>query len=500
VLVAADRPLVRLSGIGKTYGETHALDDVSMEAHAGEIVGVVGHNGAGKSTLMRILTGVTPADSGVIEIAGEDMGARYSPGKARAHGIRVVYQELSLCPNLRVFENLAVHHPELRSIGWGKTSRRLMAASLEQVFPNHRIPLSARVDTLSIAERQMVEIASAVAPVGAPLRVLVLDEPTSSLDADAANSLFEFLDRKKREGLLCFFISHRLGEILEQTDRVCALRDGRVAATESSRRLSREELISYVGGGAAEAAAESTGRREAKGEGSLYLDVRALSSNRLNDVSINVRAGEIVGIAGLEGQGQRALLQAVFEARNHGRRQRAVQLTVPAAYVSGDRVTEGVFYLWNVGQNITVTGLEKLSRFGIVRSVAERRLIDDWMRLLAISGQASTTIAALSGGNQQKAVVARAMGSQAQLILLDDPMRGVDVGTKREFYNLLRQSLDDKRSFLWYSTENDELCQCDRVYVMREGHVVEELLPEDLTEERIVKASFRDRPAEEAAT
>lgn len=500
--VAVGGPLVRLAAIGKAYGGTRAVDNVNIEANPGEVVGIVGHNGAGKSTLVRVLTGVTSPDSGMIELAGKDVTSHYSPGRARSFGLRAVYQELSLCPNLRVFENLLVRHPALRGLGWRKTGRELIAASLNQVFPSHRIQPTVRVGDLSIAERQMVEIASAVTPVGSPLRVLVLDEPTSSLDADATDSLFEFLRREKKQGLLCFFISHRLGEIREHTDRVYVMRDGQVAATEASARLSQEELISYVGGGTARIRqpTERTRASAARGGRALHLHVRGLTTNRLREVSINVQAGEIVGLAGLEGQGQRALLRAVLGTRRHGLRSRAVDLMVPVAYVSGDRGTEGVFYLWTVGRNITIGWLAQLSRFGIIRNSAERRLIVQWMDRLAIRGGTNTPIAELSGGNQQKAVVARALASKANLVLLDDPMRGVDIGTKRDFYDLLRRSADEGRSFLWYSTENDELSQCDRVYVMREGQVVEELAQKDLTEERIVKASFRERPAEEMAT
>lgn len=500
--VATGRPLVSLAGIGKTYGGTRAVDDVNIQANDGEIVGIVGHNGAGKSTLVRILTGVTSPSCGVIELAGEDVTERYSPGRARSFGLHAVYQELSLCPNLRVADNLLVRHPELRGVGWRKTSRDLITTSLKQVFPDHRIQLRARVGDLSIAQRQMVEIASAVTTVGAPLRVLVLDEPTSSLDADAADSLFEFLRREKRRGLLCFFISHRLGEVREQTDRVYVMRDGRVAAAEASARLSHEELIRHVGGGTARPnqRTERTQTLAARVGRTVHLDVHALSTNRLHEVSINVRAGEIVGLAGLESQGQRALLRKVFVTHRHGLRSRAVRLMVRAAYVSGDRGTEGIFSLWTLGRNITIGGLPQLARFGIVRSSAERRLIGRWMERLTIRGNANTPIADLSGGNQQKVVVARALISQANLILLDDPMRGVDIGTKRDFYDLLRRSADDGRSFLWYSTENDELSQCDRAYVMREGRVVEELSRNDLTEERIVEASFRERSAGEMTT
>lgn len=497
-------PLVRLAGIRKTYGETRALDGIDLEAYAGETVGIVGHNGAGKSTLMRVLTGVAAADAGTVELAGADVTGRYSPMRARALGLRTVYQELSLCPNLRVFENLLAHHPELRGPGWHKTSRQLIADSLNRIFPSHHIRITARIGDLSIAERQMVEIASAATKVGPPLRVLLLDEPTSSLDAEAAESLFRFLREERSAGLLCFFVSHRLTEIREQTDRIYAMRDGRMVASDVSAGLSREDLVRHVSGGAAAVAVdrqETAQRQGIKRERQpIHLEVHGLTTPRLHDVSITVHAGEIVGLAGLENQGQRALLQAIFERRHQRRRRGAMRLTVPVAYASGDRGTEGIFHLWSLGENITIGALRRLAQMGLLRRRAERRLADEWVRRLGIQGgSATSSITDLSGGNQQKAVVARALVSQAQLVLFDDPMRGVDMRTKRDLYRLLHQSTEAGCSFLWYPTDNDELTECDRVYVMRDGRIVKELLQGELTEERIVEASFHERSTEEVA-
>ena len=229
--VASRSPLVNLTGITKRYGETRALADAQLQVGVGEIVGIVGHNGAGKSTLMRVLGGTTTPDSGSIRVRGRDVTHGFSVDRARALGIRSVYQELSLCPNLRVFENVRILHPALRGVGWRTRASELIERRLEDVFPGHGIAVTARVGDLSIGQRQMVEIARAVSFTDTPVSLLILDEPTSSLDADATAHLFAFLKREKERGLSCLFISHRLGEILGQTDRVVVMRDGRIVAT-----------------------------------------------------------------------------------------------------------------------------------------------------------------------------------------------------------------------------------------------------------------------------
>jgi ribose transport system ATP-binding protein len=487
--VASRSPLVNLTGITKRYGETRALADAHLQVGIGEIVGIVGHNGAGKSTLMRVLGGTTTPDSGSILVCGRDVTHGFSVDRARALGIRSVYQELSLCPNLRVFENVRILHPALRGVGWRTRASELIEQRLRDVFPGHGIAVTARVGDLTIGQRQMVEIARAVSVTDTSVSLLILDEPTSSLDAAAAAHLFTFLKREKERGLSCLFISHRLGEILGQTDRVVVMRDGSIVATGASSEFSRARLVALMGDVAQEQAVAARSRA-AQDAAPVYVDVKNLSDHILHDVTMHARSGEVVGLAGLAGHGQRELLLALFAA--HGRSIGPVRLAGPVAYVSGDRQVEGIFQFWPVARNISVGVMSRLSRGGLVNTGGERILAREWVDRLQVRGGAASPVTNLSGGNQQKVLVARALASDAKIVLFDDPTRGVDVGTKRQLYEMVYQEAQAGRCFIWYTTEGDELRECDRVYVFRAGRIVDEVSHGAISEDRIIAASFRE--------
>lgn len=485
-------PLLRLSRVTKRYGHTQALDGADLSIKPAEIVGLIGHNGAGKSTLMRVITGLTRPDGGEIEVSGRTVGDRYDLATARALGIRIAFQELSLSPTLAVFENVLVSRPALRGRGWQRRSRELISRQLDLVFPGHRIPARKRIARLSLAQRQMLEIAQATVNEDDELRLLILDEPTSALGRESAENLFRHLDRLKQQGVSTILISHRLAEILTATDRTVVMRDGRVVAEKATAELDADSIISAMGAVAASTGPARTapGRPAAENVAAGPIRVRAagLSTNRLHDVGLEVRAGEIVGLSGLDGQGQQELLGELWRRR----RARGTRVTVDGtmAFITGDRQSAGVFQLWPVGGNISIASLPELSRAGVVNRAEEGRLTGRWVDRLRIRGTARTPITDLSGGNQQKALVARALASSANVILLDDPFRGVDIETRREVYRLMRQEADAGRSFLWFTTENSELEECDRVYVMSHGRVVSELRHAEINEEAVAAASF----------
>ncbi|HLI59053.1 MAG TPA: sugar ABC transporter ATP-binding protein [Solirubrobacteraceae bacterium] len=478
-------PLVRLERVSKRYGRTRALAGADLEVNAGEVLGLVGHNGAGKSTLMRVLVGITKPDEGQMKIEDRHVDD-LSPEGARAAGIRIVFQELSLSPDLRVFENVVVGAEIPRGWRWRPRSRRLIMAQLDEIFPGHGISAWARIETLSLAQRQMIEIAQATLREG-NTRLVILDEPTSALGRGASESLFAFMDSERRRGVSFIFISHRIAEILGHTDRVAVMRDGKVVATRPSDTLTEDDLVTLMGGSVGPA--ETRAARRARSSETV-LAVDALSTGRLRQVSLTLGRGEIVGLAGLEGQGQRELLLELWH-RRFRRGRRGLRGAGRMAFVTGDRQESGVFGLWPLKLNISIGALSQVSRAGVIDLASERRLTAEWLQRLKVRGTAQTGILELSGGNQQKVLIARALAAGADLILLDDPFRGVDIGTRQDTYRLIRsEAAEHGRCFLWFSTENLELEQCDRVYVLAEGAIVAELSGEELSEEQIIAASF----------
>ena len=480
--------IVKLDGVEKHFGAVRALDGVDFRVDAGECIGLVGHNGAGKSTLMHTLAGTLAPDRGGIAVRGVAEEG-YSVVRAQRLGIRCVFQELSLCPNLSVAENTRVNHPSLRGFGWRRRAAALIAAKLDEIFPGHGIDPFDIVSDLSIGKRQMVEVARAFTVTEAPLDLVILDEPTSSLDAHTAGQLLAFVRRFVAGGKSCILISHLLGEILENADRIVVMRDGKVVATDAARAFDRTRLVATMGGAEHHekvvAAAETTARPEGA------LRVRARPARQSDDKELVAREGEIIGLAGLAGHGQTDLLLAIFDAAR--RRKAGIEVTAPVALVAGDRQTDGVFPQWSISKNIGIRSLAKLRSGLLISPRREAELAETWKRKIGIrTPDMDNNILSLSGGNQQKALFARALGSDAKIVLMDDPMRGVDIGTKLEVYDLIREEAKNGRTFLWYTTETDELDHCDHVYVFRGGRIVADLNRGELTEEKVIQSSFSE--------
>ncbi|MGH7189325.1 MAG: sugar ABC transporter ATP-binding protein [Acetobacteraceae bacterium] len=478
-----DAPFVRLSGIRKSFGAVRALAGVDLTIRPGRMVSLVGHNGAGKSTLMQVLAGTLGPDEGGIVISGAERGAGYDVGTAQALGIRTVFQELSLCPNLSVVENTRIVHPELGGFGWRRRARMLIAEALDTIFPGHGIEPDRTVGELAIGQRQMVETARAFSETGAKVRLVILDEPTASLDADAARQLLSFTRAARAKGIALIFISHRLPEILGHADEIVVMRDGEVVGGGAARDFTEERLVELMG---VVRGAASEGEKAAAELGLIRVEELGAGEARY---SLRLRAGEIVGLGGLAGHGQRAVLQGVFAAAHGVAGVWRVRGSV--AYVSGDRQNEGLFPLWTVGLNTSISRLRGLARGGFVNPRRERELAEEWRRRLAIRApDIDQPITSLSGGNQQKVLVARAFASAADTILFDDPLRGVDIGTKRELYRHVAAAARAGKAFLWHTTENVELENCDRVYVFHRGQISDEILRAELSEERLIRASF----------
>ena len=480
--------VVELEGAEKHFGAVRALEGVDFSVSAGECVGLVGHNGAGKSTLMQVLAGALAPDRGRITVGGA-LQEHYSVTQALKLGIRCVFQELSLCPNLSVAENARINHPSLRGVAWRRRAAALIAAKLDEIFPGHDIAASAVIRDLSIGRRQMVEVARAFTVTQDPLALIILDEPTSSLDAHTAGQLLAFVRHFVAGGKSCILISHLLGEVLKNADRIVVMRDGKIAAVDAVGAFDRDSLVAVMGAVARRAKAVVEAARPP--QESRAWRVRARPARQDNGVELVANEGEIVGLAGLSGHGQTDLLLAVFSAA--GRHQAGVAVSAPVALVAGDRQADGIFPNWSIAENIGIRSLARLRQGLLVSPRKEAEFARVWQRRINIrTPDVDHNILSLSGGNQQKALFARALGSDAQIVLMDDPMRGVDVGTKREVYDLLREEARNGRTFLWYTTEIDELDHCDRVYVFRNGRIVATLDRSDMTEEKVIQSSFSD--------
>lgn len=478
-------PLVKLDDVAKSFGAVRALGGVRLEIPAGSCVGLVGHNGAGKSTLMNVLAGTMAPDTGSIVIAGENLTSRYGVRTANAHGVRCVFQELSLCPNLSVAENARIMHPSLKGFGWRRKAAALIRERLDAIFPGHGIDPDAIVGDLSIARRQMVEIARAFSTTDQPVRLVILDEPTSSLDAVLAGQLLAYVRSFVTGGGSVVLISHLLGEILSTADRIVVMRDGKVVAEREAGAFTRDTLVESMGSVVHE---RSTDVRATKRGGAAPV-VDATTGKPGDALRLTAHRGEIVGLAGLGGHGQTDMLIRIFEAA--GRKMPDVTVTGPVAMVAGDRQSDGVFPLWSIQENMTIASLARMARRWLIDPGAERAMAEDWKQRIAIrTPSVDNPILSLSGGNQQKVLFARALGSPAEIILMDDPMRGVDIGTKQEVYGMLRAEADAGRTFLWYTTEMDELHHCDHVYVFREGRIVVDLSSSELTEAKVLQSSF----------
>lgn len=476
--------LVDIAGASKRFGAVRALDGVDFSVSAGECVGLIGHNGAGKSTLVAVINGGLALDAGSIGVDGGDAGGRYSIATARDAGIRAVFQELSLCPNLTAIENCRINHPSLRGWGWRARALEIISDKLDAIFPGHGVDCRMLVGDLSIAQRQMVEIATAFSHVEKPIRLVILDEPTSSLDSSIARQLLAYVRTFVAGGGAVIFISHILSEILSVGDRVVVMKDGKVVADREAGAFDETGLVQAMGSVARAAEA----RQAAPASERTDTPVLKVAAHGGKGIELVAHRGEIVGLAGLGGHGQTTLLVDAYLARSG-------DWTAPAdpraVFVAGDRNVDGVFPIWSILSNMSLALLPDITRRFLVRRDAEAEMGRQWRERIGIrTDDLNNPIISLSGGNQQKCLFARALGTRAPIVLMDDPMRGVDVGTKQDVYDMLRAEAAKGRTFLWYSTETAEICLCDRAYVFRDGAPVAELVGDAITEDNILASSF----------
>lgn len=484
-------PYFKLKDIAKTFGITKALNGVTLDIYAGEVIGLVGPNGAGKSTLMRILTGILPQTDGTIEIEGRTE-EHYNTKLAKKYGVACAYQDLSLCTNLSVYENFAllnVSHKIVDKPGWRTQAKKNAKELLEKYFPGNGIDVTKPVSKLSLADQQVVEICKTLMTDN--LKILILDEPTSALSTDKAGQLHKVVEELSQKGVAVIYISHKLDEIGIVSDRIVILRNGQNVGEFSSKEVTQDDLIGLMGGEKKEKK-EHTAKENIIGEN--LVEIKGLTTNILNNIDIHIKKGEIVGISGLAGSGQQELLQAIYSAKSHigTAGKNGVQINSTIAYVSGDRTKEGVFPLWDIRNNILIANLDRVKG----KILLNKKECDDsanyWYDKLKFRAEGiESNIMSLSGGNQQKALIARGIASEADIIILNDPTAGVDIGTKQDIYALLDEVKRMGKAVILYSTEDAEIEICDRAYIMHEGAITEELKGEDITVSNIVKASFK---------
>lgn len=478
------KAVVEVDDAKVSFGAVKALDGVTIAIMPGECVGLVGHNGAGKSTIVSVINGGLTPHQGTVSSDGEII-SRYGINAARARGVRCVFQELSLCPNLTIVENTRIMHRHLGGFGWRKRAEKVITQSLDAVFPGHGIASDRTVGDLSIAERQMVEIAMAFSNAGIAPRLVILDEPTSSLDASLAKQMLAHVRHFVAGGGAVIFISHILHEILTTANRIVVMKDGRIVAERPAADFSEHSLVETMG---------SVVKGEVHRRANRDLDAVPVALEQVGrGLAFQAKRGEIVGLAGLAGHGQTEMLMKLHSLSSGDWLPRRDPLVT---FVAGDRRLNGVFELWSILKNLSIASLGDLAQRGVVDADSEATKGSAWKQKIEIRTQdMSNRILSLSGGNQQKVLFARALSTRAPVVLMDDPMRGVDVGTKKEVYEIIRHEAAGGRTFVWYSTEMEEVCLCDRVYVFRESAIVAELAGDAVNEKNILAASFEGAAA-----
>ncbi|BCW69611.1 sugar ABC transporter ATP-binding protein [Arthrobacter sp. NicSoilB8] len=492
----ADVPVLELRDIHKSFGAVHALRGASLSLYRGQVTALVGENGAGKSTMVKTLAGLHQQDRGEVLLDGEEVSFR-DPLHAREAGIAVIYQEPTMFPDLTVAENIFMGRQPLRSLR--RIDRKAMRRQALELFEQ----LGVKIDPdraaqgLSIADQQVVEIAKAIS---LDARVLIMDEPTAALSGVEVDRLFAVTRTLQAQGAAVLFISHRFEEVFALADWITVMRDGAHVATAPAAELTVDGVIRQMVG---RDVASLFPKQETQ-IGATALEVRGLSRKGVfSDISFTVKAGEIVGLSGLVGAGRSEVARAVFGidkydsgevlVRNEPLKSLSPRASMAAglAFVPEDRRKQGLVMELNVSRNLTLTLRQKLSRFGLLTNQAEAKATTEWAKKLQIkAGSPMSPISTLSGGNQQKVVLGKWLATGPRILIIDEPTRGIDVGTKSEVHRLISELAGTGLAVLMISSELPEILgMSDRVLVMHEGRITAELSRKDATEESVMTAA-----------
>ena len=485
--------ILTMQNIHKKFPGVYALSGVNFELRSGEVHALLGENGAGKSTLIKILAGIYGADEGQIEIRGRKVKIS-DVHQARAHGISVIHQELCLAPNLTVADNIFLGKEAAGQAGFVKFSEQNRTAQALLDSLGLAIQATALVSSLSVAGQQMVEIAKALS---IDAQIIVMDEPTASLTLKEVEMLFQTIQNLKRKNIAVIYISHRMEELFRVADRVTVLRDGKYVGTRETAATTREELIAMMVG----RELKDLYRRTFHPLGDTVLEVRNLSRrNVLDGISFSLKKGEILGISGLVGSGRTELARAIFgidpldagEIRVTGKKA-AVNSPIDAmaygiALVPEDRKGQGLIMVQSVSYNITITVLKQFIQGARIDHELERHLVDSYIDKLAIKTPSHEQLTNnLSGGNQQKIVIAKWLATAPKVLILDEPTRGVDVGAKAELYSIIDMLAEQGVGIVMISSELPEIIgMSDRVLVMHSGRITGILDRNELNQETIM--------------
>ncbi|GAA0996060.1 sugar ABC transporter ATP-binding protein [Acrocarpospora macrocephala] len=493
---------VRAAGVHRAFGGVQALRDASFAARPGEIHALAGENGAGKSTLIKVLCGLISADRGTVEIFGQQVRRVVEPAARRRLGVATAFQELSLLPDLTVAENLLLQDPPRGRLGLVRRGRLVPTAdTILRKYGVDYIDSRATTADLSVAHRQIVELVRVLAQEP---RVVILDEPTAALPDRQVEWLAGHMRRLRDAGCCVIFTSHRWREIEQLADRVTVFRNGTQVATRD--RISEAEAVTLMSG---RTLAGTYPDISALPVGETVLRVDELAGGRLRKVSFDLRRGEILGVGGLAGQGQRDLFLTLFGARRAAagtvsiggeqvvirRPKDAIRVGLGIAYVPEDRKAEGLFLPLSIRDNVALATLSRRSAGGFVRRRAERSAVTSISEQLRIGGgrASNQAVGTLSGGNQQKVVMARWLLTDARILLLFDVTRGVDAATKHDIYQLVADLAAQGKAILFHSSETEEIANlCHRVLVLREGRISAELPGPVGDADQIVAASLKE--------
>jgi monosaccharide-transporting ATPase len=497
----ADGLLLSMRGIDKRFAGIPALSGASLEVEPGEVHALIGQNGAGKSTMIKVLTGYHRRDAGSVEFLGKPFEVS-TPQQAQAGGISTIYQEINLVPLRSVTENICLGRETRRM---GLLDWRAMHAEAEGLLRRFRVKLDVRRPLMdfSTATQQMVAIARAIA---FSARLVIMDEPTSSLDEQEVAVLFTVIRQLKSEGVSVIFVSHKLDELYEVCDRVTVMRDGSTVRTARMTDITKLELVSQMLGrdfSKVEGHATAFSRPSRDGSGPVVVEGKSLASGQVvQDVSFQLRQGEIASFAGLLGAGRTETARLIFgadqpragtlslQSRPYAPASPRDAIDAGLGFVSEDRKLEGIVPEMSVAENMTLALLPRITKNGVVDERRQREIVTRFIKELGIkcSGP-SQKIRELSGGNQQKVLLARWLAMDPKILILDEPTRGIDVGAKGEIQRLIRSLSDSGLTVLMISSELEEVAEgADRVYVLRDGRTVLEIAGEDITEERILAA------------
>ena len=486
---------LKISHLCKSFPGVRALDDVSVEFYKGEVHALLGENGAGKSTLCKILSGAYSKDSGTLEFDGVEY-AGFTPATSKKTGIGMIYQELNLVPYLSVYENIFIGK-EIRKKNGISVDKKAMIKKTKEIMDSLEIKIdpTIRVDKLTVAYRQLVEIMKAVSEV---VKLLIMDEPTAPLMNQEVEMLFQLIDRLKKQGITIIYISHRIEELYRVADRVTVMRDGQVIQTFNMQEAERSELIKVMVG---REIGETYPSKKGLTFGEVVLSADHLCSKKVHDVSLAVRAGEVLGLAGLVGAGRTETARLIFGADHMDSgtikiRGKEVKINTPAdaikqgvCLIPEDRKGQGVLLKMSVGENITIVKAPEISRF---LTINKRKALEiskeyvDAMRIKTPSIEQKTLL--LSGGNQQKVALAKWMAVNTDIIIFDEPTRGIDIHAKQEIYEMIDQLRRQGKAIIMISSELPELIgMSNRIVVLYEGHYSGEITrEEDMTQEKIL--------------